>query len=247
VAPRRVDQPLCVIPTCVDYNVFNIRDQPLHTAIPTDIASRLAGKLVIGYVGAINASYWTHESIALFEMIRRRRPDAHLLCLTRQGDAMRQALAHQQVPPSVFTIATASQDEMPHWLPWIRWGLLLLRESFAKRASMPTKLAEFFASGVRPIHYGCNREVSDWVTHCGSGHSLRALDEHEFTYAAEIVANAPYDLEVLRRARDRAAPHFSLRAGLDRYDALLTQILDHNSSQPVAAIKTKVASSHKNV
>jgi hypothetical protein len=246
-APRRVDQPLCVIPTCVDYDVFNIRDQQLHTAIPADIAARLAGKLVIGYVGAINASYWTHESITLFERIRRRRPDAHLLCLTRQGEAMRQALAQQQVPASAFTIATASQDEMPHWLPWIRWGFLMLRESFAKRASMPTKLAEFFAAGVRPIHYGCNREVGDWVARCGSGHSLRALDEQEFTHAAEIVANTTYDLEVLRRARDRAEPHFSLRSGLDRYDALLTQILAHSPSQPVAALKTKVASGNENV
>jgi hypothetical protein len=247
VASRRVDQPLCVIPTCVDYDGFDIHDQPLPTAIPVDIAARLAGKLVIGYVGAINASYWTNESITLFELIRRRRPDAHLLCLTRQGDAMRQALARQQVPLSAFTIATASQDEMANWLPWIRWGFLLLRETFAKRASMPTKLAEFFAAGVRPIHYGCNREVGDWVTRCGSGHSLRALDEQEFTHAAEVVANAPYDLEVLRRARDRAAGHFSLQSGLDRYDALLAQLLGHNSSQTVAAFKTNVASGDRNV
>jgi hypothetical protein len=86
---------------------------------------------------------------------------------------------------------------------------------------MPTKLAEFFAVGVRPLHYGCNSEVADWVRRVGTGLVLDSLAESELARAARFAVDSHHDAAVLSAGRERAEPHFSLRAGLDRYEALL--------------------------
>jgi hypothetical protein len=122
------------------------------------------------------------------------------------------------------TNVTVHHDAMPRWMALVDWGLLLLTTSIAKRGSMPTKLAEFFASGVRPVFIGCNEEVGRWVNAAGSGLVLGSTSDEELrAAAARISASAP-DPELLRRARESTAPHFSLRSGVDRYDALLRAI-----------------------
>ena len=53
---------------------------------------------------------------------------------------------------------------------------------------MPTKLAEFFATGIAPIGHGANSEVTDWVRRAGSGLALDDLSIDSLERAAEFVA-----------------------------------------------------------
>ena len=115
------------------------------------------------------------------------------------------------------------------WLPRLHWALLLLRSSFAKRGSMPTKLAEFFAAGVRPIQHGCNAEVSQWVRESGLGLVLEDLTESGLQRAAEQVARHEPSPGEVARARERTRSHFGLEAGLSAYACILGQLLaKHN-------------------
>ena len=100
-------------------------------------------------------------------------PDAHLLCLTRQERDLREHLLQAAVSEDDFTITSVPHDQMHEWMSLVHFGLLLLEETFAKRASMPTKLGEMFASGVRPVQYGCNEEVTRFVREAGFGSSSR--------------------------------------------------------------------------
>jgi hypothetical protein len=111
---------------------------------------------------------------------------------------------------------------MPEWLSLIEWGMLLLNpDSPAKRASMPTKLAEFFASGVRPVQFGCNTEVSEWVRRTGSGFVLPDVRPETLETAAERIVSSTPDAQVTAHARALAAPHFSLESGLEKYERVL--------------------------
>ncbi|MBI5482380.1 MAG: hypothetical protein HY906_26225 [Deltaproteobacteria bacterium] len=117
-------------------------------------------------------------------------------------------------------------------LSLIDWGLLLLNPtSPAKRASVPTKLAEFFAAGVRPAQFGWNPEISDWVRRAGSsGLVLRSVDPAGLDEAAAAIATTPRDEATLKRARDVTAPHFSLEAGVERYDRIWKAVLGVSGS-----------------
>lgn len=227
VADRRKPQ-VYVIPTGADYDRFR-PDAQDGGAVPSEMLDRLRGKLVIGFVGAINRSYRVDESLQLFRLIRDLRPDAHLLCLTHQTEEMQRRLASAGISPSDATVASVPHESMPGWLRHMQWGLLLLRGGFAKRGSVPTKLAEFFAADVRPIQSGCNEEVSRWVREAGSGMVLASLEPAVLRATAAQIAAHVLSREEVERAREYTRPHFGLDAGLAQYRCILGQLLTRDN------------------
>ncbi|HXN30408.1 MAG TPA: hypothetical protein VN894_01045, partial [Polyangiaceae bacterium] len=145
------------------------------------------------------------------------------------------ALKTAGLPADRYTVASAEHGHMPDWLQWIDWGLLLVPETAANRAKMPTKLAEFFAAGVRPVFFGCNSDAARWVERAGSGYVLRSMGEGELRNAARAMSASVIDAGPLRVAREVTAPHFSLSSGLDRYHRLVRACLtqsDHADAEP---------------
>ena len=211
-------KPVAAIPTCVDQDAFTFthRDKRLP---------QLKHKLVISWVGSINNWYYIQEGVELFTYVLQHRPDAHLLWLTGQVEDASKYLKQANIPKTHFTVMSAKHEQMPELLGSIDWGLLLLKTTDTKRASMPTKLAEFFASGVRPIHYGCNSEVYDWVAKTGSGFSLDCLSSRSLQQAAQRIAEHSDDGRELGFARFVSGQHFSLEYGIERYDQILNSLL----------------------
>lgn len=211
-APWPAQKPATVIPTCVDYDAFTLAPPP-----PKD-------RLVVGFVGSVNADYRVDESLQLFALLAKKRPDAQLLCVSAQYEELKRRALAAGVPSTQLRARSAAHHEMPALLREIDWGLLLLNTNDTKRGSMPTKLGEFFAAGVRPIHHGCNSELGEWIARAGTGISLPALDAQNLTAAAARIATAPPDRAAVEKARAIAESHFSLRAGVDRYAALFSRL-----------------------
>jgi glycosyltransferase involved in cell wall biosynthesis len=217
-------RPIVCIPTCADYDDFARRPLEGCPSIPQDLRDGLDGKRVLGVIGSLNRSYCVDETLALARKVLERDANAQVLVLSGQGEAWAQAAARVGVPSARLLIRRANHDDMPQWLSLIDWGLLLLvPSSKAKRASMPTKLAEFFAAGVRPVQAGCNDEVSDWVRRAGSGLSLASLDEASLGKAADFIVSRHSNAE-LERARALTFEHFSLEHGIRRYDELWQRV-----------------------
>ncbi len=226
---RRDATRVIVVPTCADYHEFGISSSrpakpSSSTVVPLDIQRRLRDKNVIAIVGSLNRSYATDSALRLAGFACEASDTAHLLVLTQQREAYVDALSHTGMSPDRFTVASARHDEMPQWVHWIDWGILLLPDLAAKRGSMPTKLAEFFAAGVRPIVHGCNVEMMKWVRRAGSGFVLDSIDDSCVRMAAKRVVDTAPDAETIARARDITAPHFGLQAGVERYATLLRAI-----------------------
>ncbi|MBX3271848.1 MAG: glycosyltransferase [Sandaracinaceae bacterium] len=213
--------PVVTIPTCVDYDEFALR----FDADVAQDARPLAGRLVLGHLGSINASYRIDVTLDLSARVLRQRADAHLLCLTPQIDEMRRLVAEHGVDPGRVTVRSVDHDRVAPWVRAMDWGLMLLESSFAKRGSMPTKLAELFASGVRPVAHGCNDDVRRWVERAGTGITLPDLDERSVARAADAIVRGVTDEGALRAGRELTRPHFDLGRGADAYAALIGEIL----------------------
>jgi hypothetical protein len=235
---RYTGAPLDVITTCADFSSFTL-ERRLTTndsdtsAIPRQVRRRLADNLVLAFVGSTNASYRYTDSFALAAEILARRADTHLLVLTQQVAEFASLAQRTGLPVDRYTITAADHRDMPEWLSRIDWAIQLLNGDVAKRGSMPTKLAEFFAAGVRVLHFGCNAEVTRWVERAGSGYVLPALDADALGRAADFVVNSRADANVLATARERMHAHFALECGVDAYDRLLSQLLGgrHQTNQ----------------
>ncbi|HEY4013112.1 MAG TPA: glycosyltransferase [Polyangiaceae bacterium] len=217
-----------VIPTCADYEAFPLMARPPLTAggaVPSAIRRALSGKVVMGIVGALNNTYFVRETLRLAKLAVEASSVAHLLVLSSQESEYSAAIEAAGIPRGRWTVAAAKHWEMPDWLRWIDWGMLLVPETAANRAKMPTKLAEFFATGVRPMFFGCNSDVARWVARAGSGHVLAGVDDAALEAGARVIAGPPASFEVLKAARDHTASHFSLASGIARYACLLDTCL----------------------
>lgn len=224
LGPHPPHRPVVAIPTAVDFSAFDLARREEARA---ELAGRFPGLgpgPVLGFVGSVNAWYRTDEALELFAQVHRLRPEARLVVLSAQHAEIERRLRRLGVPEAVTLCTRAHHQEMPGWVAALDWGFLLLEPSPAKRASMPTKLGEFLAAGVRPIHYGCNEEVGAWVRRTGSGVSLDGLEPHDLVGAARRVALEGAGPDALVAAREAARAHFSLASAVDRYEALLRSL-----------------------
>lgn len=217
--------PVVTIPTCADYDAFPLRDPAGVRALPASIAERLEGKRIVGLVGSLNRSYYGEKTLDLVARALQKAPDLHVLVTSEQTAEWQKLLDGAGVPAERATITHVPHADMPAYTAAMDFVVMLLVENAAKRASMPTKLAELFAAGVRPVHHGCNAEVSSWVARAGSGHVLPSLDDAAIERAATFVAETHFDRAVLAEARARTSDHFSLASGIERYRELVTGIV----------------------
>ncbi len=215
------DKPYATIPTCANYENFTINKK------------NTSDQITFGYIGSVNSFYKTEECIKIFKQIRDEIPNAHLLCVTQDRDKILRLITNHGIGFNHFSILTALHTEIPKLLNQIDWGFLILESPFSKSASMPTKLAEFLASGVRPIHYGCNSEVSYWVRKTKSGISLQDLTKNSIDRLIETIKSMQslsYHERfcTLNRARDISFDHFSLDSGCQKYIALWKKTVQEN-------------------
>lgn len=208
------------ITTCADFDDFRLDRTPQR--VPDDLRAALEGRVVLGIVGSVNRSYLVEETLSLCARVLRDDDRAALLILSAQREEYERRLSALGVPLERVTLTRADHEAMPDWLSLIDWGMLLLNASSpAKRASMPTKLAEFLAAGVRPVQFGCNEEVSGWVRRTGSGFVLDDVSTASLEAAARRISASTRDDAMLERARELAAPHFSLASGIEKYEQVL--------------------------
>lgn len=216
--------PVTVIPTCADYEEFRPRTPDALTNVPAEVVERFRGRRVLGVVGSLNRAYLGRETAQLVARVLQRDRDAQLLVLTAQARDWAAAFARAGIPESRMLITRVDHEAVPQWMNLMTWGVLLLTpETKAKTAMMPTKLAEFFGSGVRVCIHGCNREVCQWVNRAGGGLVLESLADDALEAAASQIASS--ELRPNHEARERTFAHFSLESGLARYERLIRQLV----------------------
>lgn len=215
---------LVVIPTAVDFKAFSMSDESGGDSELAAVRSWVGGGLLLGWVGSINRWYNTDASLSIVRRVLDRLPNARLLCLTQQREEMESALTPHNLGHA-SRVVSVSHGEIPRWVRELDWGLQIMGTSRAKAASMPTKFAEFIASGVRPIHHGCNDEVTSWVERCGTGYNLPDLSDAALDSCATHIATSASSPEERASARSRLESHFSLDAASRQYQALYNTIL----------------------
>ena len=210
--------PIVVIPTLVDERDFSLDKRRVPRPNP------LKDRVVVGFVGSINRSYRVEESLELCSRLMSYNEKVFFLGLTAQREELESLVERFEIPACSYMIKSLTHNEIAQWLAWVDWGLLLLDSNQAKIASMPTKLGEFLASGVRPIHHGCNSDVADWVTRAATGVSLSSLDESSLSAALGVIGAGAPDVS-LESGWARTREHFSLESGSQRYLEFYTKVL----------------------
>lgn len=200
-----IAEKIVVIPTCVDLNRFVPSNMP-----PGDLTLLLAGTL--------NAFYDVPAMLRFVENAKQRRK-AHLSVVspgvTRWDELLRDRADHW---------TSAAPAAMPDVIGTAHAGLCICRSDagVSLKASMPTKIAEFLASG-RPVIVNAGLgDVREVIGSNRCGVVVEATTDDAMSRAVDDLLGLIEDPETPQRCRRVAQKYFDL----DRAAELLSETYD---------------------
>ncbi len=202
--------PSSVIPTLVDMNRF----RPAVDARASRRALGLGPEPLVVHAGTLSGWYMGEETFRWGGLLAKAL-GGRLVVLTRECDLARSLATREEVEALVRSVPF---QEVPAWLAAADVGLALVRPTFAKQASVPTRVGEYLACGLAVV---ATQGVGDLEEQF-------AESPIAFTVSPDALPEALIGriVEAARRqdrkeiARALAGKHFDLQRGLDAYHAL---------------------------
>jgi len=195
--------PIEVIPTCVDIERFSGRPE------------RPGGPHVV-WSGSVGT--WYRFDLAPRLAAALSLP---LTVITRQAAQARRLLDGHRA-----SVRSAAPDRVPAELFAGDIGLCLIRSSFSKVASAPTRFAEYLAAGMPVVVTRGVGDLEAIVEARGVGVVLQGDDEESITAAAARVRALAGDPDLPGRCVRLARERFDLETGTARYSDLYRRLLD---------------------
>src|SRR5438445_239670 len=119
---------------------------------------------------------------------RRADPRTFALVLTQSApEPMVEALERAGFSPDDYRVMTVPPAEMPRYLHAADVGLSLIRTSYARRASSPTKFAEYLAAGLPVISTADIGDLDAHIEEHRAGVLLHSLDGAAFAEAVRAM------------------------------------------------------------
>lgn len=202
---ERGDVPVEVIPTCADLARFGRPARPSPAVVWS------------GSVGT-----WYRFDLAVQVALATGRP---FRVVTRETALARSALSG--IPSEVVERTPA---EMPEELCEGDAGLCLVRSSFSKTASAPTRFAEYLAAGMPVAVTPGVGDLEALVEDNAIGVVVRDESEEGVARTAQDLVALAADPACRERCRSVARERFALESGVERYRALYRELTASASS-----------------
>jgi glycosyltransferase involved in cell wall biosynthesis len=207
-------RPVHVIPTCVDLDRF----RPVPESERPPEARGGARRFVI--LGGTGTWYLPDAMLDLGARALARDSAARLHVLTQDDPApIREGLAARGVDPERALVRSVAHEDVPAWLSGATAGIALLRATWSKSASCPTKIGEMLACGVPLIVSSGIGDVDALFEDERVGVTVAGTSPEALEGALdrlEALTAAPAQLH--ERCRDVAARRFASSRALDAYE-----------------------------
>ena len=211
-----------VIPCCVDLDTFQF-DGGARKRIRRELG--IEDRLVVAYSGSLGSWYREREIAAFASAVKRRssRPVSFLLLTPSPPDELLGMLESNGFQRSELVFRRVRPSEMPAHLSAADIGVSFIKSCFSKKASSPTKVAEYLACGLPVV---LNGDIGDQAELAVETESCVVLDDLGETAldgaATRAIALAERPLaERVERCRRTARARFDLEGvGVARYERL---------------------------
>lgn len=212
------EQPIEVIPCCVDTSHFNYNTVSTEGIGKWEKALQLPdGAFVLCYLGSISTWYLPDEMLMFFKRFLIEQPNAVFLVITLENtDAFIAKAESLGIPRNKIIVTSSKRKELPALLSLCDASLFFIKPAYSKIASSPTKLGELMSMGIPVI---CNSGVGDTeelVIESGAGVVCRHFTEAEYDLATKefIHLYRGFNKEKLR---EEAIRLFSIEKGIASY------------------------------
>src|SRR5436305_533300 len=194
--------PIEVIPCCVDAQRF---------AAATRANLGVSDRVVYVYTGALGGYYLVEETAALLAAARRADPRAFALIVTQSAPAeIVAALQRAGFTAGHYRVLTVAPADVPRYLQAADVGLSLIRTSFARQASSPTKFAEYLAAGLPVISTADIGDLDVQIAEHRVGVLIDRFDDAAFAEAIRAMDELRRDPALAERCRALARWQYDL-------------------------------------
>lgn len=212
----QVDSGVSVIPTCVNFDVFKGFD------IETRIQKRKEfdipeDAIVMLYSGSVGANYRTDLVLRFFIELKKKNANSFLVFLSHSDhEIIRKEIETAGVNPADCRIKSVRYHEVSENLMVGDIGLIMYNLGFSVIGRSPTKLGEYWASGLSCLSA---RKIGDLESIVGkyeqSGVLIESLEEEsEYQRGIEEILEMQVDKAKLM---EHAIDYFSLSKGCEAY------------------------------
>ena len=174
------------------------------------------------YFGSLGGWYALEPDDGAVRGRARQIAEAHVLFLSQsERDRVNDAAIRAGLPAGSWIVAGARYQRVPEYLRGAHAGVALIHPSPPRRASSPTKVAEYLACGLPVVVNTGIGDLADFVEQEGVGVVLHAFEESEYDRAAEWLVRSLSDAALAARCTEVAARRFDLdEVGIRRYETL---------------------------
>jgi len=174
------------------------------------------------YIGALGGYYLLRETVELMAVARENDARAYALVLTHGSAAPIIAeLERQGFTANDYRVMRAEPADVPMLLGAADVALSLIRPSYARIASSPTKFAEYLAAGLPVISTTGIGDLDAHIEEGRAGVLLHSLDRQAYADALRAVEALRRDPDLGDRCRQEARMRYDLETvGGARYRRL---------------------------
>jgi hypothetical protein len=201
---------ISIIPTCVDLNKFNLRK------INNERSSH-----VIGYVGSAGTWYLFEEVAKCFVLILKHYPDTKFLIINRNEHVyINEKLKKAGLSNLSYKIVNAEYYEIPNYMAKIDAAVFFIKPVYSKRASSPTRFAEFLACGIPCLINEGVGDMDKYVIDEKIGVSINSFEDISMEIAIKKIFRLINDNNTKEECRKIALTNFSLNIGVSSYNEI---------------------------
>jgi len=205
--------PISVIPTCADLDRFSVQGPPMQSPF------------VLGYVGSVGTWYLLDEMLRCFRVAADEAPGARLLIVNRNEHVfIRDRLKALEIDPAAVDVVAADHTEVPALIGRMSAAMAIIKPSYSKIASAPTKLAEYLGCGVPCLGNVGVGDMEAILEGHRVGVAMPGFSDEELRAGVRRLVALTREPGLQTRCRVTAAQLFSLDIGVAAYEAIYAEL-----------------------
>jgi len=205
---------ITVIPCCADYQLFDIKTQTAKAKLKSKHGIR-SQAFVFSYLGSLGSWYLLEEMLLFFKEQKKYIPNAKFLFINKgEHHLIKNSIEKLKLNVDDFYLEKAPREKVNEYLSVSDFGIFFIKPFYSKKASSPTKLAEYMAMGIPVV---CNNNVGDVehiVNETNAGVVLNIKEKINHNKVADELLSFQNKPEQIR---NNSKKYFTLTEGIETY------------------------------
>jgi hypothetical protein len=220
-----------VIPTCANKDLFPVLSKKQNQEFRKQLGYELKDKIFI-HVGTVSGWYELDKELAVFKELSKLDDSCKLLFLNRsEKNYIDQRCADYQIDKQTYQVLSTDLEQVHQYLNIADAALFVIKPSFSKQASAPTKFAENVLCQLPSI---TNSGVGDMGFYLETYPVGYALPENTWASIDDLNKNAKQILEYLATPADVKTKkayaelydkHFSKAKAVENYQKIYQELI----------------------